>query len=302
MKDGSSFHSSVIGFPLDFRSEAPVWRERLLAGTSLLDAEIWESLPSTNTRALEIAGEAEQPVPAVIWAIHQTAGRGRSGKSWLSGTGSLTLSLILEIDTEILPRREWSLLSLHSGMAVCDAIRAFCPSGRIGVKWPNDVYADGRKIAGILVETPRSFEHVSSSRLLSRVVVGIGVNVNNELREAGVPFDRPAITMQDLFPYEAVPLLEFAKEVCTQMIQKTRMVHASTEKTIGGWLSERWLHYCILTGQTVEWTSPNNSSQDSSIRGICEGINPAGELRIRLSDQKEILAGRGSVRLIDEVT
>jgi BirA family biotin operon repressor/biotin-[acetyl-CoA-carboxylase] ligase len=238
----------------------------------------------------------------VIWAIHQTAGRGRSGKSWLSGTGSLTLSLILEIDTVILPRREWSLLSLASGMAVCDAIRAFCPSGRIGVKWPNDVYADGRKIAGILVETPRSIEHVSSSRPLSRVVVGIGVNVNNDIPQAHVSFDRPAITMQDLFPYEAVPLFDFAKEVCLRVFGELRVIQESTGAAASPSVGERWPDYCILTDYPVEWIPPETISGSLPVRGICEGITSAGELRIRQADRSEFVAGRGSVRLIDEVT
>jgi BirA family transcriptional regulator, biotin operon repressor / biotin---[acetyl-CoA-carboxylase] ligase len=113
------------------------------------------SVGSTSDRARELA-EAGAPHGALVTADEQTAGRGRHGRSWVTPPGvAIAASLIL---------REWdSLLSLRAGLAVADVAG---PEAK--VKWPNDVWLDGRKVAGVLVETRNGSEWA---------VLGIGVNV-----------------------------------------------------------------------------------------------------------------------------
>jgi BirA family transcriptional regulator, biotin operon repressor / biotin---[acetyl-CoA-carboxylase] ligase len=110
---------------------------------------------STNAVARELAG-AGAPHGTVVTAGHQTSGRGRQGRAWVTQPGgALLASLVL--------RRPDPLLSLRGGLAVADLAG---PDAR--VKWPNDVLVDGRKIAGILAEgRPQE----------GWAVLGIGINL-----------------------------------------------------------------------------------------------------------------------------
>lgn len=114
------------------------------------------------------------PEGAVAVAEHQTGGRGRHGRRWLAPPGSsLLFSLLLRPPLE----RRVPELSLVAAVAVAEAIEE-AAGARAGVKWPNDVLIDGRKVAGILAEL-RS----------GAVVVGIGVNVSQPEEE--LPADAP---------------------------------------------------------------------------------------------------------------
>jgi BirA family biotin operon repressor/biotin-[acetyl-CoA-carboxylase] ligase len=136
---------------------------------------------STNERAQALAA-AGAPDGTLVTAASQTAGRGRQGRRWLAPPGSaLLLSLVL--------REDDPLLSLRAGLAVADLAGA----GAM-VKWPNDVLLEGRKVAGVLVES-RPQEGWS--------VLGIGVNVAvdpadlpPELRERAATLGRPAAQLE----------------------------------------------------------------------------------------------------------
>lgn len=101
----------------------------------------------------------------VFTADHQTSGRGRLDHRWLSPPGAnLTMSAVLSVDG-LAPERV-STLPLVVGLAVVEALRPLLPAATVALKWPNDVFVDGRKIAGILCE-----------RRNDVVIAGVGVNV-----------------------------------------------------------------------------------------------------------------------------
>ncbi len=141
--------------------------------------EIVDETASTNTdlmarmKALPRSG-AVSGVHAVRAAYRQTAGRGRQGRSWQTTPGhALTFSLAC-----VLPRPLAGLagLSLATGVAVLDGLARLAPSeaARLALKWPNDVLLDGRKLAGILIETAWGTHSASA------VVIGIGINVRRD--------------------------------------------------------------------------------------------------------------------------
>ncbi len=120
---------------------------------------------STNDR-LRVMARDGAPEWSVVFADLQTAGRGRHGNEWRSGPGNLYLSVLLR------PRIEakWlGLVPLAAGLAVAKAARGFGADARL--KWPNDVWVDERKLAGILVEAH------STTRGVEEMIVGCGVNV-----------------------------------------------------------------------------------------------------------------------------
>ena len=127
----------------------------------------FEEIGSTNTEALSWA-EADAPEGALVVANHQTAGRGRWGRTWLSAPGSLLqFSLILRPD---LPAQNLGLVTTALGVACADVIEVLA-GVPTGIKWPNDVVVRGRKLAGILVES-----NLRGDRLAT-AVAGVGINV-----------------------------------------------------------------------------------------------------------------------------
>jgi BirA family biotin operon repressor/biotin-[acetyl-CoA-carboxylase] ligase len=116
-------------------------------------------IDSTNSEARRLA-ESGDPGPVWILAERQTAGRGRRGRSWQSGQGNLAATLLLT------PPRDFAQLSFAAALAVADLAAHFAPQARIAVKWPNDVLAEGRKLAGILLESGPGW-----------LAIGIGINL-----------------------------------------------------------------------------------------------------------------------------
>jgi BirA family transcriptional regulator, biotin operon repressor / biotin---[acetyl-CoA-carboxylase] ligase len=124
--------------------------------------------PSTNTLGLTLA-EAGEPHGTVILAEHQTAGKGRLGRSWVSPPHkNIYCSLILR-DPRLQPHLTW--IPLATGLALSEAIEQELQITSL-LKWPNDLMIDNKKLGGILCE--------STSRGLSTclVIVGFGINVN----------------------------------------------------------------------------------------------------------------------------
>jgi BirA family biotin operon repressor/biotin-[acetyl-CoA-carboxylase] ligase len=136
-----------------------IWVERV---GRFHDIRSFDSLDSTNRYLLD---ESRRGAPEGVVAIadHQTAGRGRRGRDWVAPPGSSLLVSVL-LRPALAPERT-QLVSMACGVAMADAVErvaGFAP----GVKWPNDLVVDDRKLAGILAEAEGS-----------AVVVGVGVNV-----------------------------------------------------------------------------------------------------------------------------
>jgi len=144
--------------------------------------EVHQTVGSTNAMALERA-RAGDPGPLWIVSPHQTSGRGRRGRRWETQAGNLAASLFLVLDGA---PQQASTLSFAAGLALYEALAPVMPDGRrLRLKWPNDLLADGAKLAGILLEA----ERLSDSRL--GLVIGIGVNVVEA--PGGLPYRATAL-------------------------------------------------------------------------------------------------------------
>lgn len=132
-----------------------------------------ERVDSTQSEARRLA-DAGAPDGTLVWALSQTAGKGRLGRRWRSGAGGLYASWLLRPK---FPPERLAELSLACGEALAAALRDF--GAATSVKPPNDVYAlcadgKGRKIAGILCEAS------GSGGRLDWLIVGFGINADNE--------------------------------------------------------------------------------------------------------------------------
>ena len=217
---------------------------------------------STNSDALSLAGDCSLELPYLIGADRQTGGRGRGKNAWWSSAGALTFSLILEPDQFAIQQQQWPRISLATGVAVGECLAAVVESSAVQLKWPNDVFLPGRKVAGILVET--------SSNAPGRFVIGIGINVNNSVDEApeevqrlmaslrstaGHPFDRMGILSRLLIHLERELIL---------------LGEAASEQL------DRFRERCLLTHEFVTVTNPNEE-----VSGLCLGIDDDGALRLQ---------------------
>jgi BirA family transcriptional regulator, biotin operon repressor / biotin---[acetyl-CoA-carboxylase] ligase len=137
-----------------------------LPGSSSLVARllVLPEAGSTNTELVRLAGEepGAWPAPAVLVTDHQTAGRGRLGRTWTARAGdSLAMSVLLR---PAVPRERLGWLSLAGGAAMTEALRGLGVAA--AAKWPNDVLIGGRKVCGVLAEALPD----------GGVVVGAGLN------------------------------------------------------------------------------------------------------------------------------
>lgn len=120
---------------------------------------------STNTTLLDWGRRGAKGSVALFTEI-QTRGRGRRGRAWHSVAGeSLVASVLIRPDS---PPSKWGLVTLATGVALADALSASAP---VRLKWPNDLFLDGRKLGGILVET-------QMSSVDGFLVIGFGINLN----------------------------------------------------------------------------------------------------------------------------
>jgi BirA family transcriptional regulator, biotin operon repressor / biotin---[acetyl-CoA-carboxylase] ligase len=129
---------------------------------------LYEEIGSTQDEARRLAG-AGASSGSVIWAMAQTAGRGRLDRSWLSNHGAgLWFSVILRPDGDA---GASAILSLAAGVAVARALQV--PSaGEVRLKWPNDVLLRGRKVAGVLAEAE------TQGGRLTFLILGVGLNLD----------------------------------------------------------------------------------------------------------------------------
>jgi BirA family biotin operon repressor/biotin-[acetyl-CoA-carboxylase] ligase len=145
----------------------------IIALITIRTIEYYDCISSTNDHLKELLKQSVLPkLPCLVVAGRQTAGRGRGNKVWWSGEGALLMSLGLELEMLSLKRTDLPLFSLATGLAVLKTIRNRLPENNsIGLHLPNDVYVDGKKISGILIESPTP----------QYLVLGVGINVNNRL-------------------------------------------------------------------------------------------------------------------------
>jgi BirA family transcriptional regulator, biotin operon repressor / biotin---[acetyl-CoA-carboxylase] ligase len=238
-----------------------------------------ESLGSTSDRALELAAADEVPLPLLVLTEKQTGGRGRGTNKWWSADGALTFSLVLE--GADLPSEQRPRTALACGLAVCESLAELAPSGQWQVKWPNDVFAGGHKACGILCESVPGWPE--------RIVVGIGVNVNNAMRIQGSGFrvhgENPLRLATALVDLDGI--VRDLTEVLLAVLDRFDLHWRGLID--GGFteIAEEYRRRCILTGKTLHVTSGNEQ-----LIGVCRGIDDRGSLVLATeSGVRTIVAG-----------
>ncbi|MGB9688286.1 biotin--[acetyl-CoA-carboxylase] ligase [Thermogutta sp.] len=263
---------------------------RIIRETFVEDGEVWETIDSTNNRAKTLVGRPDLPLPFLVAAEHQTAGRGRGNRRWWTGQGSLAFSVILNLPItpgrpirvpesntaidnatdasatggQLAPESAAGFLGLVGALSVCRAIWPLVPpTVPVGLHWPNDVYVAGRKIAGILVEVPAN----------QRVILGIGVNANNVAREA---------------PEELRPFVTSLRDICGTFLDRTDVLisilrHMESQLEVlarnPAELASEADRLCLQKGHHLILETEKRRYQ-----GVCRGIDITGGILLETSE------------------
>ena len=229
-------------------------------------------LPSTMDVARREArqGAAEG---TVIIADEQPSGRGRIGRVWLSPPGNITFSVILYPDVSNLP-----YLMMIASLAVVRSIENVTRL-KAGIKWPNDILIDGKKVCGILIENEISGEKTT------RAIIGIGININ--------------IGGMDV-KGSLVPVTSLEKEIRHTVI-KTDLINnllVEMEKLYlrladGESIYREWRERLVTLGKEVVVIAG-----DETLKGLAESTDSTGALILKLDDGSttRIVAGDVSLR------
>ena len=192
-------------------------------------------------------------------AAEQTAGRGRQGRPWTAPEGTALLTSV------VVPALRGGWAALGAGVAVRDAVTPFL--GRdgdavLGLKWPNDVLAGGRKVAGILVEVPPRHPELA--------IVGVGIDLQPE----SAPPGGGAVSLAELMGMAPPPPVE---AVLAALLGALRARWAEAAADGGFALAAEWRRRSVGLGGPVRAMLPRGRVLD----GVAEGVDEDGALLVR---------------------
>lgn len=219
---------------------------------------------STNTDlvAASTHNPSEYPHLSVLVAGAQTAGRGRSGRNWVSPAGkSLSISVLVRPVGWSTENFGW--LPLIAGVAMRRAVQAALPAKKVGLKWPNDVQVEGLKISGILSELLPG---------ATGVVIGAGINLG--LEKAELPIEAATSLRLEGSSISADDFLATYLKALAELIENFDEVPAIVRAE------------CSTIGLTVRAIFPDSSEQI----GLAAGIDDSGRLLIAAAEQNRLLA------------
>ena len=237
---------------------------------------VFEETDSTNDRAANL-GKSGAASGLAIFAEKQNAGRGRFGRRWESASHlGLRFSLLLR---PTLPPEHWPRLTTWAAVSIAAAIER-ATGVRAGIKWPNDIFVDGRKIAGILIETglDRAQENFA--------VVGIGMNVNHAREDFPESLSAIATSLR-VVTGRAIERSAIAAAILRELDAR----HADLDRRLDQLVAEA-SRRSVLLGQWVQVRAA-----DSIIEGVAESLDTDGQLLLRMSDGdlKTLSAGEVSI-------
>ncbi|MFN3714946.1 MAG: biotin--[acetyl-CoA-carboxylase] ligase [Alcanivoracaceae bacterium] len=255
--------------------DAPALNQQL---AGVLPVDVVLSTGSTNADALAML-QRGVAAPFALLAEHQTAGRGRRGRAWMSPfAGNVYLSLAWQFPVGA-SRLEG--LSLAVGVVLAEALTDAGLGSRVALKWPNDVWVEGAKIAGVLIEL--------SGDLDDRCTAVIGIGINGRLAEsAGATIDQP---WTDYFRETGIALDRNAL-VHDLLCRQVALLQQYSDQGFAAW-RERWQALDALAGKPVIVTTAVATAE-----GLAAGIDANGALCLQTAAGITVFhGGEASLRL-----
>lgn len=235
--------------PVDFLDQKTITQ---LAGNDFA-VEVLPSSPSTNTTLMALAAQGAMSGTCVVTEL-QTAGRGRRGRTWVSGLGDgLTFSLLWRFNAGA---GSLGGLSLVAGIALARALEELDFSG-IKLKWPNDLLFEGRKLAGILIELQGEMLGPTTA------VIGIGLNLNLP-KAAHTSIGQPAA---DLAEISALPPRNL---ILSALLRHLGQMLRQFEQQGFTAMREEWQSRHAFHGHAVKLLLPDGTEKTATVTGVAE--------------------------------
>ena len=237
---------------------------------------VLKSTGSTYKVAYELALQGESEGTSVM-AHSQSAGRGRLGKVWTSPPEKgLYCSIIVR---PVLPLADYPKITLAAGLAVALVLEELT-SQKMQLKWPNDVYAAGKKCCGILTEASPLNEEATDRF----AIVGIGININTEHDEFPADLQDKATSLRMLTgtSFDIQDVFERVRSGLLAILQTFQEAGFSP-------ILREWRKRDMLYGRLLQWVSTSGEI----ILGLSEGPDEDGRLMVKTEDGKlhQILSG-----------
>ena len=238
----------------------------------------YPNLSSTNQMMKELLQDGIVTNGSVVTSMTQSEGKGRLGRRWESPEGGLWMSVLLEMDADF-ESGKLGLISLIAGSSVATAIIMEYEVDA-GLKWPNDVLIDGRKVCGILAE----LVDVEKRRF---VILGIGVNVNNRMA-GSYEFSDSSTSISE----------EFKKNVKIDVLENTILEELDFRMGLlknkeYGTILEDWRNLSETIGRRVKVLTPSGE-----FNGLAKDIDDNGSLVMDMDGRLEIILA-GDCRHLD---
>jgi len=235
-----------------------------------------ETVDSTNREAERWALDGA-PHGALVVAEHQSAGRGRLGRTWCDRPGeSLLFSVVLRPPT---PAGRAPLFTFVAAVALADTCSLWVPAEQVAIKWPNDVLLGGRKVAGILLELR------AEGQGIEHVVLGVGVNVGGDARDLPPTVGAGVTTLAEAA--SGGPLPTRLATLC-RFLERLEAGYDAFCAAGPGSVVERWNRWFRMAGKPIVVHTPAGR-----VVGTALGLGPAGQLRVEDNSGtvREIFAG-----------
>ena len=236
-------------------------------------------IDSTNSEA-ERQGTYGRKSPFAVAASAQTKGRGRLGRDWYSASAeNLYLSVLFRPN---LPASRLQGFTLWAGVYVCRELQKYITHASLQIKWPNDLYCDGRKFAGMLTEAKMDADTLSS------LIFGIGINVNSNPNTFPGELRNHATSLHAILG-KSISLNELTAQVLLALYNAYKTCTADNPSES---LSEAWTPLNALAGKTVTASCDGKESV-----GVVCGIEESGALILQQPDGGTLSVRTGEVTL-----
>ena len=237
-----------------------------------------QETPSTNTCAvadLRCGTTKPEELPRIYLADNQTAGRGRQGRTWVSDEQNLAFSMVLYEEPLHPFNVGWQ--SIAVGVAIAEAIEHEFSPIKTKLKWPNDIWIDGGKFGGVLIERV--------STMPDCIVVGVGLNIAAAPTREEIENAVPAKSLASCL---GRPVVKW--QVLDAIVRRIMAVQNDLKNDPSLILSS-FRQRCLLTGNEISFQSGGETKT-----GICEGIGHSGELMVKQGDKvRAITSGEASL-------
>jgi BirA family transcriptional regulator, biotin operon repressor / biotin---[acetyl-CoA-carboxylase] ligase len=254
--------------------------------TSIMGREIlcFDSIDSTNNLAKKIAHEGCVDGTVVVAEI-QTAGRGRLGRSWAStAKKGIWMSIVLR---PALPPEDIQVITLAAAAAVARTIRRVTGISA-GIKWPNDIILDGRKVCGILTEMSSDMEQVNF------IVLGIGMNVNHAAEDFPPELQLVATSLAAHAARSNPDRSMFNRcEIIRTLLEELEPLYTAINNGAVEEIIDEWRRYSVTLGRQIK-----ASVRNSEYIGTAVDITKDGKLVVDCNDgqRREFISGEVMVR------